>query len=151
MPERRNGRRGGQASKRGLSEEQVPVLVAADRTGATVSAILPAVADAIGTVLAPVLNKDALLVTDGARVYPPCAAKLGGTHEALNQPAGERGRGELHIQTVNSRHERLKAFLRRYRGIATKYLDSDLKWFHLAGIRLDPSPRTGLNAAMGRA
>ena len=91
------------------------------------------------------------LVPDGASFYPPCAAKLGVTHQTLNQSAGERVRGELHIQTVNSRHERLKTFLRRYRGIATKYLSSYLKWFHLAGIHLDPSPRTCLNAAMGRA
>ncbi len=145
-------KRGGKATRCGLSREQVPVLVAADRTGATISAILPAVnADTIKDVLAPVLGKDALLVTDGASFYPPCAAKLGVTHETLNQSAGERVRGELHIQTVNSRHERLKTFLRRYRGIATKYLGSYLKWFHLAGIHLDPSPRTCLNAAMGMA
>jgi len=98
-----------------------------------------------------VLGKDALLVTDGASFYPACAATLGVTHETLNQSAGERVRGELHIQTVNSRHERLKTFLRRYRGIATKYLDSYLKWFHLAGLRLDPSPRACLNAAIGSA
>src|SRR5512147_2906031 len=143
---------GGKASRRGLSSEQVPVLVAADRTGTTISAILPAVnADTIKDILAPVLGKDALLVTDGASFYPPCAAMLGVTHETLNQSAGERVRGELHIQTVNSRHERLKTFLRRYRGIATRYLGSYLKWFHLAGLHLDPSPRTCLNAAMGGA
>jgi len=151
-PERKPRKRGGKATRRGLSSEQVPVLVAADRTGATISAILPAVnADTIKDVLAPVLGKDALLVTDGASFYPPCAAKLGVTHETLNQSAGERVRGELHIQTVNSRHERLKTFLRRNRGIATKYLGSYLKWFHLAGIHLNPSPRTCLNAAMGGA
>jgi len=149
-PERKPRKRGGKASKRGLSGEQVPVLMAADRTGTTVSAILPAVnADAIENVLSPVLNKDALLVTDGARVYPVCADKLGVSHEALNLSAGERVRGSLHIQTVNSRHERLKTFLRRYRGIATKYLDSYLKWFHLVGIQLNPSPRACLNAALG--
>src|SRR5512144_465319 len=151
-PERKSRKRGGKASRRGLSSEQVPILVAADRTGATISAILPAVnADTIKDVLAPVLGKDTLLVTDGASFYPPCAAMLGVTHETLNQSAGERVRGELHIQTVNSRHERLKTFLRRYRGLATKYLGSYLKWFHLAGIHLNPSPRTCLNAAMGMA
>ena len=149
-PKRKPRKRGGKASKRGLSDEQVPVLMAADRTGATVSAILPAVnADAIEDVLSPVLNKDALLVTDGARVYPLCADKLGITHEPLNLSAGERVRGDLHIQTVNSRHERLKTFLRRYRGIATRYLDSYLKWFHLVGIQLNPSPRACFNAALG--
>ena len=151
-PDRKPRKRGGKATKRGLSSEQVPILVAADRGGSTVSAILPMVsADAIRAILAPVLNKDALLVTDGASFYPPCAAKLGITHEALNQSAGEHVRGELHIQTVNSRHERFKTFLRSHRGIATKYLDSYLKWFHLAGIHLDPSPRACLNAAMGLA
>src|SRR5512132_3883762 len=81
-PERKPRKRGGKATRRGLSSEQVPVLVAADRTGATISAILPAVhADTIQDVLAPVLGKDALLVTDGASFYPPCAAKLGVTHE----------------------------------------------------------------------
>jgi transposase-like protein len=51
-PARGPRKRAGKASKRGLSAEQVPVLVAADRTGATVSAILPNVtAEAIGDVL----------------------------------------------------------------------------------------------------
>src|SRR5512147_3265336 len=66
-PERKPRKRGGKATRRGLSSEQVPVLVAANRTGTTISAILPAVnADTIKDILAPVLGKDALLVTDGA-------------------------------------------------------------------------------------
>ena len=123
--DRKARKRGGKASKRGLSDEQVPVLVAADRSGVTVSAVLPAVSAAhLQAVLQPVLDQDALLVTDGCPSYLPCAAALGVSHEALNQTAGERVRGELHIQTVNSRHERLKTFLRHHRGVATKYLDS---------------------------
>ena len=126
-PERTARKRGGKAAKRGLSDEQVPVLVlvAADRSGTTVSAVLPSVtADAIRQVLAPVLDKDALLVTDGCTSYPPCAAALGVSHETLNQTAGERKRGDLHINTVNNRHSRLKDFLRARRGIATRYLES---------------------------
>jgi transposase-like protein len=149
-PDRQARKRGGKATKRGLSDEQVPILVAADRSGATVSAVLPAVtADAIHAVLAPVLDKDALLVTDGCTSYPPCAAALGVSHEALNQSAGERTRGELHIQTVNNRHSRLKAFLRARRGIATRYLDSYLRWFHLIVLHPDPTPRYCLAAAIG--
>src|SRR5512147_519677 len=54
-PERKPRKRGGKATRRGLSSEQVPILVAADRTGATISSILPAVnADTIKDVLAPV-------------------------------------------------------------------------------------------------
>src|SRR5208337_4521007 len=58
---------------------------------------------------------------DGLRRFR-CKAALGVSHEALNQSNGERVRGELHIQTVNSRHESFKTFLRPHRGIATKYL-----------------------------
>src|SRR5665213_2631066 len=124
-PDRKARKRGGKATKRGLSHEQVPVLVATDRSVATVSAVLPAVtADAIHAVLAPVLDKDALLVTDEGTSYPPCAAALGVSHEAINQSAGERTRGELHIQTVNNRHSRLKDFLRPLPGIATRYRSS---------------------------
>ena len=48
------------------------------------------------------------------RLFTP-SPKIPHSSEALNQTAGERVRGDLHIQTVNSRHERLKDFLRRHR------------------------------------
>lgn len=148
--ERKARKRGGKATKRGLSDEQVPVLVAVDRSGTTISAVLPAVKSAhLQGVLQPHLDRDALLVTDGCTSYPPCAAAMGVSHEILNQSAGERVRGELHIQTVNSRHEQLKTFLRRHRGIATKYLDSYLRWFHLAVLPKHQTPRAVLAAAAG--
>src|SRR3954449_10571670 len=71
------------------------------------------------------------------------------SHEVVNQSAGERVRGDLHIQTVNSLHERIKTFLRARRGVATKYLDNYLRWFHLAGLQHAPTPRACLNAAIG--
>lgn len=144
-------KRGGKASKRGLSDEQVPVLVAADRSGITFSTVLSAVtSETLSVALEPVLAPDVLLVSDGGSSYPPCAATLKVSHEALNLSAGERVRGDLHIQTVNNRHSRLKDFLRLRRGIASKYLDSYLRWFHM--IILDPVPtqRTCLAAAMTR-
>ena len=70
------------------------------------------------------------LVSDGGASYPPCAAALGVSHEALNRSMGERVRGDLHVQTVR----RLKDFLRPRRGIATRYLDNYLSWFHLVGL-----------------
>ena len=91
--ERKARRRGGKASKRGLSDEQVPVLVVADRSGATVSAVLPAVnADPLREVIAPVVDEDIVLVTDGHRAYPRCAAAIGAHHEALNLSRSERVR-----------------------------------------------------------
>lgn len=148
--DRKPRRRGGKAQKRGVSDEQTPVLVAVDRSGTTLTAVLNAVtAKAIQAELEPNLAKDALLVSDANNVYPPCAQALGVSHEAINLSKGERTRGDLHIQTVNSRHERLKTFLRPRRGIATKYLGSYLNWFHQIGLSQTCSPRTCLNAAIG--
>ena len=78
----------------------------------------------------PVLAPDVLLVSDANRCYPPVAAALDIPHESINASAGERVRGALHIQTVNSRHSQIKGFPRSFRGIATKYLDSYLRWLH---------------------
>jgi transposase-like protein len=146
--EREPRKRGGKAAKRGLSPEQVPILVAVDRSGTTLTAVLPTVSgDAIKAALEPAISKDSLLVTDGATYYPPCAVKLGLSHEALNQSAGERARGELHIQTVNSRHEQLKTFIRRFRGIATKYSPNYLNWFHLSSLKKATTPLAYLQHA----
>ena len=116
---RRAGRSGGRASKRGLSDEQVPVRVAADCSDATVSAVLPAVnadtlADTLPEVIAPVVDENIVLLTDGHRAYPGCATATGAHHEALNLSRRERVRGTFHIQAVNNRHSRLKDFLRCY-------------------------------------
>ena len=148
--ERKARRRGGKASKRGLSDEQVPVLVVADRSGATVSAVLPAVnADPLREVLAPVVDEDIVLVTDGHRAYPRCAAAIGAHHEALNLSRSERMRGAFHVQTVNNRHRRLQDFLRRYRGVATRYLGNYLRWFQRLELE-NASPRACLATAIAR-
>ena len=149
--DRKPRRRGGKARKPGLSREQVPILVAADRAGATLSHTLPALnAKSVKEVLEPVVARDALLVSDASGCYPPVAAALDIPHESINGSAGERVRGALHIQTVNSRHSQIKGFLRSYRGIATKYLDSYLRWFHLIELGDQPSPRACLKAAMAK-
>ena len=44
--DRKARRRGGKASKRGLSDEQVPILFAVDRSGTTTCSVLPSVCSA---------------------------------------------------------------------------------------------------------
>ena len=89
--DRKPRRRGGKSRKRGLSREQVPILVAADRAGATLSHTLPALnAKSVKEALEPVVARDALLVSDANRCYPPVAAALDIPHESINGAAGER-------------------------------------------------------------
>ena len=52
--------------------------------------------------------------------------KAGLAHVPLNLSAGERVKGIYHIQNVNNYDSRLKSWMRRFNGVATKYLDSYL-------------------------
>ena len=122
-------KRGGVAKKRGLSSEQVPVLIARDRNEATTDQILPdRSAQSIEAVLGPVIAKSVVLVSDAAGGYRAFAGKAKIAHVALNLNAGERVFGDYHIQNVNNYCSRLKGWMLRFRGVATKYLDSYLGW-----------------------
>jgi len=128
-------KRGGKASKRGLSSEQVPVLIARDRTKATVDGILPDRSMvSISAVLSPLIAKTAVLVCDAAAAYCAFAAQENLAHVTINLSAGERVKGVYHIQNVNNYDSRLKGWMRRFNGVATKYLDSYLGW-HRASDR----------------
>jgi hypothetical protein len=64
---RRARKRGGSATKRGVSSEQICVLVARDRSGQTVDFITgkgPLTKTRLSALLKPVLDSDALLVSD---------------------------------------------------------------------------------------
>lgn len=135
--ERKPRRRGGAASKPGVSSEQVPVLVARDRAGATADFILTADdSEHIVEKLKPILPRDAIVCTEGNSVMMATGRKLTVEHHAVNVSAGLRVDGPWHVQNVNSYHSRLKNWMRRFHGVATKYLDSYLGWFRA----LDRSP-----------
>src|SRR4029079_15168592 len=87
-PGRGPRRRGERASKRGLSAEQVPALIARDRAGHTADAVLPDLgADAVPAALGPVVAGDAVLCSDGAEAYATFAAGHGLHHEPDNLTA----------------------------------------------------------------
>ena len=133
-----------------LTGQSTNPYMAADRSGTTVSAVLPRVDAAALTALSTRWSRRTPCWSPTVASYPPCAAALGVSHEALNRSMGERVRGDLHVQTVNSRHSRLKDFLRPRRGIATRYLDNYLSWFHLVGLAPGANDRACLAAAVTR-
>jgi transposase-like protein len=144
-------KRGGKAKKRGLSDEQVPVLIARDGTKATTDAILPdRSAKSIGAVLEPVIDSHATLVSDGAQAYRAFANEAKILHVALNLSEGERTWGVYHIQNVNSYCSRLKGWMRRFNGVATKYLDSYLGWHRIKELGGNIFSANGLVAAAWR-
>jgi hypothetical protein len=127
--DRASRHRGSGASKPGVSSEQVPVLVARDRSGQTADFVLERdTSEMVAMHLAPILCRDAVLCSDSGTVMMAAARKLGITHRAINLAAGVRVDGPWHIQNANSHHSRLKGWLRKFKGVATRYLDSYLGW-----------------------
>jgi transposase-like protein len=141
---RRPRRRGGHARQRGLSAEQVPILVLRDRAGRTTDAILEAANKrCVRPVLSTVLAEDAVLCTDGSFMLAAAARDLRIEHQPVNTSRGVRVRGPWHIQNVNAYHGRFKEWLRRFKGIATSYLENYLGWFR----SLDRFAQTGAQPA----
>lgn len=131
-------KRGGKAAKRGLSSELVPVLIARDRVGNTANFVLEAVtAQEIRTALRPILPADTVLCTDGGTALAAAARHLDVEHHPVNLSRGIRVQGAWHVQNVNAFGSRLKNWMVRFKGVATKYLANYLGWFRA----LDRSPR----------
>ena len=126
---RKARKRGGKASKRGLSDEHTPVLIARDRSKATSDCVLDRVdAASITEHLGPIVQKDTLLISDGEKSYGAFAAARGFLHVWIIASHGEHVWQGYHIQNVNAYTSGLKTWLRRFKGVATKYLDSYLGW-----------------------
>ena len=127
---RKARKRGGKAAKRGLSHEQVPVLVARDRSGVTADCVLKATdAMTMAAALKPFVSADVVLCTDGSSALAAAARTLGVEHHAVNLSAGVRVDGAWHVQNVNAYHSRLKTWVRKFNGVATRYLENYLGWF----------------------
>lgn len=136
-------RRGGRAARRGLSDEQVPVLVVRNRSGQTADFGLASANKAgLVEVLPQAMAGDAVLCTDGSATLAAAAHELGLEHHGLNTLRGVHRRGAWHIQNVNAYHSRLKGWLQRFRGVPTSYLPHYLGWFRA----LDRNRRNGMNA-----
>ena len=128
------------------------VLVARDRTGKTVDFVTgraPLKAVQLLRCLPPVLAADVMLVTDGHPAYPAFVRRAGVCHRGINLAAGVWVAGDLHVQNVNAYHCRFKEWLRRFHGVASRYLPNYLGWrWALDGGRIS-SPEMLLRSALG--
>ena len=124
-------KRGGVAEKPGLSAEQIPILIARDRAGSHIDGVLPDRSEAaVRPVLEGKLSKDdTLLCMDGDKALIAFAEAEGIEYELIVASKGEHVHEKvLHIQNVNAYGSRFKQWLRRFNGVATKYLPSYLGW-----------------------
>jgi|KBSMisStandDraft_5_1062788.scaffolds.fasta_scaffold296216_1 transposase-like protein len=127
---RKARKRGGKSTKRGLSAEQIPVIVARDRHGATTDAVLPklnraSIAAALGGIVTPANE----FCCDGGSAIVAFARKAGIPTHVLPAPGKPNPRApDFHINNVNAYHGRLKEWMRRFHGVATKNLANYLGW-----------------------
>jgi transposase-like protein len=128
-------KRGGTARRRGISRDLDCILVARDRSGQTVDAVTgrgAVSASQLERHLLPVLDPQVLLVTDANAAYRSFSRRHGIAHQYVNLQAGERVRrsseGAIHVQNVNAYHRRLRDWLMRFHGVASRYLPNYLGW-----------------------
>lgn len=134
-------KRGTPEKKRGLSKDQIPVLVARDRAGkTTLSTVLPQRnAMAIEAALRGRVAPDAVLCSDGFKAYRVVAKNLGldskivpptpkGGIAPVPVSSKKRKPRVFHIQNVNAYHGNLQEWMFRFHGVATKYLENYVGW-----------------------
>ena len=129
----RAARKRGEKAKPGLStDDYAPVLIVRDRHGATADHKLSDLeAPTISACLAPVVKRDALLVSDGRAAYGAFAEEHGVLHISIIAAQGQHVYEGFHIQNVNNYASRLKRWMHRFNGVATKYLESYLGWWRM--------------------
>ncbi|MGG3736811.1 IS1595 family transposase [Aeribacillus pallidus] len=138
-------KRGGKSKHRGISKEQVCVLVARDRTKTTIAKVTcmgRIVKSQVDKIIGSKLTSENVLVTDAWRAYKTYAKEKGLEHYRLKSDGGTHViKGIYHIQNVNGLHSRLKQWIDRFKGVATKYLDNYLTWFLFIDSRSNESTK----------
>lgn len=126
-------KRGSKASKRGVSNEQVAVVVTCDRSQnkelrvATRGRISKKDLD---QVFEGKLDKVETLCTDTHRSYTAFAKSKELDHQKFNVSKGKRVKNKIyHVQNVNNTAKRLRQWMKPFNGVATKYLQNYMNWF----------------------
>src|SRR5271170_960815 len=149
---RKARKRGGSARRPGLYQDNIPVLVARDRKGATFDAVLPQADGAsIGAALAGVVTSENHLVGDGGRAIAAFARKAKIPFHAVPSPGKPAPEApHLHINNVNAYHARLKQWMSRFNGVATKNLPNYLGWRRALEAWADQAtPQNWIKGAIG--
>lgn len=149
---RKSRKRGGKAQERGISDEQVSVVVAIDRNGAILSKLSGRgriTASQINDTIGNLLREESVLCTDSATNYKSFAKQYNINHEVINvRKDGYVKKGIYHLQHVNRYHGELKYWLKRFDGMAIRYLDNYLFWFRFLELNKNQNEKLVSNAIL---
>lgn len=139
IPNRKPRKRGGSATKRGISNEQVCVLVARDRNKTTLSkrvGLGRILMEQIDTTLTSHFKSDTVLISDTHNSYKSYTSNYDVEHVIINGSNKEYiKKGIYHLNNINNYHSRLKKWISRFNGVSTKYLQLFLVWFQFLDNR----------------
>ncbi|WP_227370881.1 IS1595 family transposase [Halomonas sp. M20] len=132
LTHRKPRKRGGQGGKK-KKADKIPVVIARDRNGHVSDLVDPMLQKStVHAFLAPIIDSDSILCSDGHRWYKTFSADHGIAHHRLITLDNQRVIGkEYHIQNVNSYISRLKVWMGRFHGVGTAYLPNYLAWRRL--------------------
>lgn len=110
---------------------KICVLFARDRNKNTFDQILLKFNDEqLKTSISPIIDHDTLVCADSKSPYLNFTKEIGLRHGKLNLSKGVNVVKDIvHVQNVTMYSENLKEWMKRFRGVATKYLNSYLSWY----------------------
>jgi transposase-like protein len=146
----RLSRKRGQSAKK-LLGERVPVLIVRDRSGTEADFVFEKIEkDVMHACLKSIMGSEIVLCSDGNSIYHTFAKKENIPHKRIVRLDGAYVVEDIfHIQNVNAYISRLRKWLVRFNGVATRYLENYLGWRRLLeNRREEPSAAMFLRRAL---
>lgn len=129
MP-RKSRKRGKQVKKRGISNEQVRIATAIDRHGNLIMELLckgRMSHQELERLYDGCIGDNSILCTDSHKSYVQFAHDFSLDHKRVKR--GKHKEGIYHIQHISAIHSKLKKWMDRFNGVATKYISNYMYWF----------------------
>ena len=129
MP-RESHKRGKSIKKRGISKEQICVATALDRQGNLIIEPLckgRMTYKELENLYKGHIGENSILCTDSHKSYIRFATDFNLDHKRIK--TGKHKEDIYHIQHINSLHSNLKRWMRRFNGVASKYISNYMHWF----------------------
>lgn len=129
MP-RKSRKRGKQVKKRGISNEQVCIATAIDRQGNLIMELIckgRMTHKELERLYDGRIGDNSILCTDSHKSYVQFAHDFLLDHKRIKR--GKHKEGIYHIQHINAVHSKLKKWMNRFNGVATKYISNYMYWF----------------------
>lgn len=143
--DRDSRKRGGEVTGAGINKNHVAVVVASDRNNNLILEVAGrsrVSAEKIDKAIGKWLSDNTIaFCSDAHGSYRKFANDRGLKHQVINASKGQHVKDEIyHIQHVNNIHSRVKNWIFKFNGVASKYLQNYMNWFRI-GLLSDEDPK----------